>query len=237
MNKTLSLVVLLAAATACAVEPPRVLVFSKTGGFRHQSIPDGIRAIRQLGEEAGFEVEATEDAGSFNDEGLGRFDAVLFLSTTGDVLDDEQQAALERFIRAGGGFVGVHAAADTEYDWPWYGELVGARFVRHPAIQEATLRIEDDDHAATRHLEPTWTRTDEWYDFRDIQPQLNLLLTIDETSYEGASTGDPHPMSWDRLFDGGRSFYTALGHTAESYTEPLFLQHLLGGIEYATGAR
>jgi len=225
----------LLAAASWATPGERILVFSKTAAFRHGSIEDGIEAIRRLGSESGFDVDATEDAAAFTEENLSQYAAVVFLSTTGDVLDDEQQSDFERFIQAGGGYVGVHAAADTEYAWAWYGELVGAYFAGHPRIQQAALNIVDRSHPATEHLDATWQRTDEWYDFRSINPDTNVLITIDESSYDGASTGEPHPMAWYHEFDGGRAFYTALGHTSDSYADPEYLQHLLGGIRYAIG--
>jgi len=223
----------LVSATCHAPVPPgvRVLVYSRTAGYRHASIPDGIAAIEALGRELGFGVEHTEDPSWFSDSTLARFRAVVFLSTTGDVLDDAQQPAFERFVEGGGGFVGVHAAADTEYDWPWYGGLVGAWFDRHPAIQPATLAVTDTTHPSTRCLPPTWSRTDEWYDFRAPPPDAaRILLTIVEDSYRGGRMGATHPMSWAQLWGGGRSWYTALGHTAESYREPAFLDHLAGGL-------
>ena len=234
VSRLLAGMVLLAVVSGAAPRG-RILVFSKTAAFRHGSIEDGIEAIRRLGDESGFDVDATEDAAAFTEENLSQYAAVVFLNTTGDVLDDQQQSDFERFIRAGGGYVGVHAASDTEYGWPWYGELVGAYFVKHPRIQQATLNIVDRSHPATEHLDATWQRTDEWYDFRSINPDTNVLITIDEGSYNGASTGDPHPMAWYHEFDGGRAFYTALGHTTDSYADPKYLQHLLGGIRYAIG--
>jgi len=215
---------------------PRVLVFSRTAGYRHASIPAGVAAIEALGRQLGFGVEHTEDPSWVSDSTLARFRAVVFLSTTGDVLDDTQQRAFERFVEGGGGFVGVHAAADTEYDWPWYGGLIGAWFDRHPAIQQATLSVTDPAHPSTRCLPPTWSRTDEWYDFRAPPPETaRILLTIDEGSYHGGGMGAGHPMSWAQLWGGGRSWYTALGHTAESYREPAFLDHLAGGILWVIG--
>jgi type 1 glutamine amidotransferase len=214
-----------------------VLVFSKTAGYRHDSIPAGIAAIRTLGEQNHFSVDATEDATLFADDSLARYRAVIFLSTTGDVLDAGQQASFERFIRSGGGFVGVHAASDTEYDWPWYGGIVGTYFRRHPAIQSATLNVVDPSHGSTRHLPIRWTRTDEWYDFRhDLDPDIPVLIRIDEWTYRGGRMGANHPISWYHAYDGGRAWYTAIGHTIESYAEPLFLQHLLGGISWAAAA-
>jgi type 1 glutamine amidotransferase len=216
---------------------PAVLVFSKTAAYRHESIESGVAAITQLGADHGFNVAHTEDAAEFNDEALARFDVVIFLSTTGDVLDDSQQAAFEKYIRSGAGYVGIHAAADTEYDWPWYGELVGAWFNGHPPLQEAVFCVEDHDHVATKHLPERWTRTDEEYNFkrnpREAIEGLQVLLTVDESTYEGGTHDGDHPISWCREFDGGRSFYTALGHTKESFAEPEFLAHILGGIAWA----
>ena len=213
----------------------RVLIFSKTAGFRHDSIPAGIAAVRALGESHGFGVDATEDADTFADATLKQYAAVLFLNTTGDILTDDQQAAFERYIKAGRGFVGVHAASDTEYGWPWYAKLVGAQFASHPAIQRATVTVEDAGHPATADLPAKWNRTDEWYNFRaDPRADVRVLLSVDEATYDGGTMGD-HPVAWCHDFGGGRAFYTALGHTKESYAEPLFLKHLLGGIEWAAG--
>ncbi len=211
-----------------------ILVFSKTAGFRHGSIPDGIKTIKQLGARYKFTVTATEDAAVFNDESLGEFDAVVFLNTTGDVLDDTQQEAFERYIRSGGGFVGVHSATDTEYDWPWYGRLVGAYFAGHPRIQDAVVVVHDRKHPATRHLPARWERRDEWYNFRAQPKGVTVLASLDVDSYEG-STMDPHPIAWCHRFDGGRSFYTEGGHTKASYRDPAFRQHLAGGIFWAAG--
>jgi cytochrome c len=214
-----------------------VLVFTKTAGFRHGSIDAGVAAIRELGAAHGFSVAHTEDAAVFSDEGLRGHRAVVFLLTSGDVLDDGQQAALERYIRAGGGFAGVHSASDTEYDWPWYGGLVGAYFADHPAIQPAALLVVDGGHPSTAGLPARWARADEWYNFRGpLGPGVGVLLTIDEASYSGGTMGANHPMSWHQSYDGGRSWYTALGHTEASYGEPHFRAHLAGGILWAAGA-
>lgn len=225
-----------AAVAESADEVFSVLVFSKTVGYRHDSIPNGIAAIRALGEQNDFRVDASEDATIFNDSNLAQYGVVIFLSTTGDVFNPGEQAAFERFIRRGGGFVGIHSATDTEYDWPWYGDLVGNYFRRHPVIQSAKLKVIDPSHRSTRHLPIEWKRTDEWYDFRHgLDPDITVLMRIDETTYRGARMGADHPMAWYHSYDGGRAWYTALGHTAESYREPLFLEHLLGGIIWAAG--
>lgn len=213
-----------------------VLVFSATAGFRHDSIEAGVAAIEEAGEASGLAVTATEDAGAFTAGNLAQYDAVVFLSTTGDVLNDDQQAAFEQYIAQGGGYAGVHAAADTEYDWPFYGELVGAYFASHPEIQTATVVVEDHEHEATAHLPDAWERTDEWYNYRsNPRDSVHVLASLDEESYSGGTMNGDHPIAWCQEYEGGRSFYTGLGHTAESFADEDFLAHLLGGIRYAAG--
>ncbi|MET0461893.1 MAG: ThuA domain-containing protein [Chitinophagaceae bacterium] len=212
---------------------PRILVFAKTAGFYHTSIPAGRQAIVKLGEENGFEVDTSSSSPIITESSLKKYAAVVFLNTTGNILDTAQQADLEKYIQAGGGFVGVHAASDTEYDWPWYGKLVGGYFLSHPKIQDAALQVTDAAHSSTAHLPSTWNRKDEWYNFKQLNPDTKVLISIDESSYQGGANGASHPMAWYHDYDGGRAWYTALGHTEESYKEPLFLQHLLGGIQYA----
>ncbi|WP_330447818.1 ThuA domain-containing protein [Streptomyces anulatus] len=223
--------------SAAAADPYQVLVFSKTAGFRHDSIPAGITALQQIGAANEFTVTATEDATAFTPANLATYEAVVFLSTTGDVLNDTQQSALKGYVDGGGGFVGVHAAADTEYDWPEYEDLVGAWFQSHPAIQEARLTTEDHVHPATAHLDDTWTRTDEWYNYRSSpRSDVHVLQSLDESSYSGGEMGGDHPITWCHPQQEGRSFYTGLGHTVESFTDPDFRQLLLGGVQYAAGA-
>jgi len=180
-------------------------------------------------------VDTTTNSAKFTVANLKQYAAVIFLSTTGDVLNDEQQTAFQQYIHSGHGFVGVHAATDTEYGWQWYGDLVGAYFKSHPKQQEATLHVVDRNFIATKHLPAEWKRFDEWYNFKYIAKGLHVLIIIDEKSYTGGENGDNHPMAWYHEYDGGRAFYTELGHTDESYSDPLYLQHLLGGIKYAMG--
>jgi type 1 glutamine amidotransferase len=211
----------------------KVLVFSKTAGFRHSSIPKSIKAIQMLGAVNNFMVTATEDATAFTESNLAQFQTVVFMSTTGDVLNDEQQAALEAYMRQGGGYVGVHAAADTEYDWPFYGTLVGSWFASHPAIQQGTIKIEDRSHPATAHLAMTWSRTDEWYNYRtNPRNTVHVLMSLNESSYVGGMMKGDHPITWCQTIGKGRSFYTGLGHTEESYGDPNFTKMLLGAIRY-----
>jgi len=215
---------------------PLVLLFTKTAGFVHSSIPKGVAAIQKLGTENGFEVDTTTNAAFFNEDSLTKYAAVIFFNTTGDVLNNKQEIAFERYIQAGGGFAGVHAATDTEYDWGWYGRLVGAYFNGHPKPQAARFIIKDKSIAATSFFKDTvWQHTDELYNFKRLNPDVKVLLTVDESSYEGGTNGAFHPMSWYHDYDGGRAFYTELGHTDECYTEENYLKHLLGGIQYAIG--
>ncbi|GGN32678.1 ThuA domain-containing protein [Streptomyces fuscichromogenes] len=209
---------------------PRLLVHTRTTGYRHDSIPDAVAAVRQF---TGFDVDATEDPAAL-EQPLDGYAAVVFLSTSGEILTPAGRARLAGYVEAGGGFAGVHAAACTEYDWPYYGELLGARFDRHPEYQPGRARVEDHDHPATRHLPAVWDLTDEWYDFRDNpRGRVRVLLRADETSYAGGGMGEDHPLAWCREQGAGRVFYTALGHARAAYRDSGFLAHLYGGVAWA----
>lgn len=222
------------AALTLASSKMSVLVFSKTAGFRHDSIPEGTAAISKIGAQSGFSVTATEDSAVFTPSNLSKYRVVVFLNTTGDVLTGEQQSAFEQFVEKGGGYVGVHAATDTEYDWPWYGRCAGAYFQRHPAIQEATINVEDRKHATTRFLPTLWKFTDEWYDYRsNPRPNVHVLASLDESSYQGGQMGD-HPVMWCHEVGKGRSWYTNLGHRKETYSDAMFLRTLKEGIHWAS---
>ncbi len=230
--------------------PFRVLVYSRTTGFRHYSIEAGKLMIEQLGRDNGFAVETTEDPKAFTPDNLARFAAVVFLSTTGDVLDASQQDAFERYVRRGGGWVGIHSAADTEYDWPFYGELLaGAWFKNHPLEQSGTIVNEAPDEPSAAHLPERWDLPlEEFYAFRaNPRGRARVLLSIDESTYEqdpntsnlpdsptfpGGETGTmgDHPMSWCHDVGHGRAWYTALGHEAYLYELDDFRRHVLGGI-------
>lgn len=209
-----------------------ILIFTKTEGYRHQSIPQGVETIEEIASENDISTFHTENAAYFQPDSLAKFDIVLFLSTTGDILNEDQQDVFEQYIKGGGGFIGIHAATDTEYNWPWYGEMVGAYFKSHPEIQQATITVVDKDHPSTSFLPDTWERTDEWYNFKNINPDINVLMNLEESSYEGGENGEEHPIAWYHEFEGSRIFYTGGGHTTESYSEPLFKKHLQGGINY-----
>ena len=232
-----------------------MLVFSKTAGFRHGSIDESHAAIEELGEENDFQVDHTEDASIFTAAALANYDAVIWPNTTGDVLNAAQQTAFENYIRGGGGYVGLHSAADTEYEWPFYGQLVGAYFRNHPpGTPAADVMVTDPDDHSTQGLPASYNKIDEWYNYQspvnpvvggggtDYNPRnsgVHVLMTVDESDYveEDGSDGvdDEHPISWCRRIEGGRSWYTGMGHTDESYTEANYLSHILGGIETAAG--
>ena len=215
---------------------PRLLVFSKTAGFRHDSIPDGIACVRELLADR-YEIDASEDAAVFTPSNLARYKAVVFLSTTGDILDSGQQRAFEEYIHLGGGFAGIHAAADTEHTWPWYGKLVGAYFKTHPDIQEALVRVEDRTHPSTAMLPAEWRRTDEWYVYKsNPRGAVRVLANLDTSTMRGETMGSDHPIAWFHEFEGGRAWYTGGGHTKESFKEPLFRAHIEGGVLWAAGA-
>ncbi|WP_347331052.1 ThuA domain-containing protein [Marinimicrobium locisalis] len=220
-----------------------VLIFSKSPGWQHESAPAGVEAVTDLVEERGLTPVATEEASVFTDEELQKMAAVVFVNTSGDILNEQQQLAFERYIQAGGGFVGIHSATDTEREgnWHWYRRQVGAAFESHPSdpagVQEATLNVVDSHHPATEALPEQFRLADEWYDFTSLSDRHHDLLTVDERSYQGGQHGAYHPIAWYHEFDGGRAFYTGLGHTTEMFANPLFLKHLDGGLEYALAER
>jgi cytochrome c len=213
---TVVLLIVLSIVTSCKQRKTSILVFSKTAGFRHESIADGKRAFIALGVNLDIAVDTTEDAAMFNEKNLKRYKAVVFLNTTLDVLDPVQQADFKRFIEAGGGFVGIHAAADTEYEWPWYGKLVGAYFNGHPP-GTANAKLKKVNAFGDNTLPDELSAVDEWYNYKSINPDIQVIYNLDEDTYEGGTNGKQHPIAWYQEFEGGRSFYTGLGHTKESY--------------------
>ncbi|UZR96506.1 ThuA domain-containing protein [Chondrinema litorale] len=215
-----------------------ILVFSKTEGFRHESIEAGKTALTKMAQEKGFDVSFTEDATQFNENNLKKYNTIVFLNTTGDILNDEQQTSFERYIQAGGGYVGIHSATDTEYDWPWYGALAGAYFLDHPSdpsnVQKGKFMVTETNWA-TEGMPKEFERTDEFYSYKNISPKINVVVELDNESYIGGNNPGFHPMSWYQEFDGGRAFYTGMGHTDETFSEKLFLDHLWAGINYTSG--
>ncbi len=217
------------------IRPDSVLIFHRTEGYRHASIEPGIEMLTELITQKGKQVVVSEDPALFNQDSLSLFSAVIFLSTTGDILDGGQQAAFERFIQSGGGFLGIHAAADTEYKWPWYNGLVGAYFESHPNnpnVRQATVQRTDEEHPSVSHLSASFSRTDEWYNYKSVYPDLKVLLNLDESSYEGGNMNGDHPITWYHEYDGGRAFYTGFGHTTETYAEPGFVEMISKALDY-----
>jgi type 1 glutamine amidotransferase len=216
--------------------PLRLLVFTRTEGWRHDSIAEGVKAVQQLAAPRGWLVDHTEDPAQFTAANLAQYRAVIWLNTTGDVLDSPQEQAFESYMLGGGGYVGVHAACDTEYDWPFYGGLVAAYFSSHPpGVHQAKLVIEDKNHPATAGLPDPWLHSDEWYNFTsNPRPDVTVLMALDESSYSGGAMGD-HPIAWHHAVGQGRALYTGLGHTAAAFQEPAMLDHLAGAIAWAAG--
>lgn len=230
-------------ANAATAKQFRALLFTKTDGWHHESINEAVTAMRRMAEDHFFDIDWHEDPSRFTDENLRQYDVIIFLLTTGNILNDEQQAAMERFIKSGKGFVGVHSASDTEYDWPWFTRLVGRSFVIHPEIQSAKIKVLSRKLAGFEQWPNELWWTDEWYEFGPEHIKgLNYILSVDETTFDpeadwghvrGTGMGDFHPLAWYHTYDGGRAFYTSLGHMPETYRKPLFLAHLYGGLFWA----
>ena len=216
-------------------KPKKVLVFTKTAGFRHDNIEEGVKVLSGLLKDQNMQMFHTEDANVFLADSLNNFDAVLFFSTTGDIFNADQKEAFQKFLKSGKGFMGIHAATDTEHNWPWYTGLVGAYFASHPAVQEAKIDVKNRKHLATKHLPKVWMHKDEWYDFSNVKPDLKILMTLDESSYKDGKMGDFHPIAWYQVYDGIKVFYTGLGHTKESLHEPNFQKQIIGGLKYVLG--
>ncbi len=229
--------VLIACVAAQKQTTGAVLVFTKTAGFRHDSIPDAVNAIKELAMRDGLDITTTEDAAVFTDNNLRQYRAVVFALTTGDVLNDTQQSALERFVKTGGGWLGIHSASDTEYNWAWYGQLVGAYFKNHPNGLQDTVVSADSDHPLSRSIPSDgWRVRDELYNFRtNPRGTVRVLATLDERTYQGGTMGADHPIIWCRDLESGRAWYTGLGHSKAMFTDPTFRASLLVGLRYATG--
>lgn len=221
----------------------KALLVTTTRGFHHESIHTGVQALQELGQKHFFEVTLLQSQQEINDRFLERFHVIIFLNTTGNIFDTVQQAAMERFIRSGKGFVGIHSASDTEYEWEWYTKLVGRMFVTHPRVQTAKVFSLDNSFPGLQGFTNNILWTDEWYEFTPEKISgLNYLLGVDEESYSPVKKGSHvsgkeksslHPVAWYHEYDGGRSFYTALGHLPAVYHNVVFLDHLYAGIRWA----
>jgi type 1 glutamine amidotransferase len=210
---------------------PRLLLFTRTTDYRHDSIPAGVAMLEAIGGEDGFDIDAHEDPSAFDQANLKRYDLVIWLSTSGTILTEPQRDAFERWLKAGGAFAGIHSATASEYDWPAFEAIIGSRFDNHPEPQRATILVEDRNHPSTGHLEPSWQWDDEWYSFRgNPRGRVRVLATVDEATYTGGEMGSDHPIAWCGRYGDGHTWYTALGHPIEAYRDPVFVEHVRGGI-------
>lgn len=220
----------------------QVLVFTKNGkGYVHENIPSSIAAIQKLGAEQNFKVDTTTNSALFTDNTLKKYDAIIFSNTNNDVFDtEEQKVAFMRYIQAGGGFMGIHSASGTERKWKWFKLMLGATFLRHPPFQKFTVHVLDKDHAAVKKLQSQWETNDECYYFKEINPAVKVVLVSDIsairedtiTNIKPDVFGNRYPSAWCNEFDGGRIFYTALGHNKDDYSNPTYLAHLLEGLKW-----
>ncbi|AWB68925.1 ThuA domain-containing protein [Saccharobesus litoralis] len=217
---------------ADVIQGKRVLLFTKTSKVRHKSINSAVQAFKQMAAKHAFVVDTTQQASDFNPQNLNTYDAVVFISTTGVLLNQQQRQAFKQYIQQGGGFMGIHGSSWCELDWPWFVKLVGGTFASHPKIQAAKLINLQPNGLAFNHLPATFQLTDEWYNFTNLNPDRTDILLLDETSYQGGKHGNYHPIAWYQHYDGGKSFYTALGHSGSSYFEPLMQTHLLDGLSF-----
>jgi type 1 glutamine amidotransferase len=235
IKTTLNLMILfmLLGTFQLSAQMKRVLIFAKTAGYHHASIEKAMPLLHHELAKQSIVADTTRNDLAITAMNLKKYKVIIFLNTSGDILDDNQQKVIEGYVKAGGGFVGIHAATDTEFDWPWYSKLVGAQFMSHPKQQKATINVVDRKHPATAFLPEKWERTDEWYDFKDISPNIKVLAYLDESTYEGGKNGEKHPIIWYQEYDGGRAFYTGVGHGDESYAEPLVMKHIVEAVRWA----
>lgn len=211
---------------------PKVLLFTKAEGFYHQSTVSGLEFFRNNAAKWGIELVDTNVSNAFTATHLDQYQIIVLLNNTGRLFTTEEKAALQSFVRKGGSVLGIHAAADAEYDWPWYKQMLGGQFKDHPAIQEARCLVALPSHPSVKGIPKVWVRTDEWYNFNDLASNNQVVLTVDESSYSGGSHGAHHPVSWFREFEGAKIFYTSLGHSKESYEDTLLMQHISGAMEW-----
>lgn len=235
----LILVSVLSACTA-AESQKHILIYTRNGeGYVHENIGASVAALEKICTEEGYATEVSEVPGVFTPENLERFDAIIFTNTNNEGFDtDGQREAFQEYIRKGGGFMAIHSASGSEREWPWYWALVGGKFLRHPAYQEFDVLVTDTTHLSTSHLPRRWRVSDECYFSNQLNPDIHVLLSVDLTTiedegkleYPGETFGQQFPLCWCHTFDGGREWYTALGHDSAFYSDPLFVEHLRGGL-------
>jgi type 1 glutamine amidotransferase len=244
----LTLLACLTAGALGAAPENRVLVYTKNqvgkGLYVHNNIAASVAALKKLGEENKFAVDVTDDPATFTDQNLKRYKALIFDNTNNEIFDNEEQkAAFQRYIHGGGGFVGIHSVTGSMRKWPWFWSVVGGKFSRHAKMQKFIIHVKDAQDPSVAHFPATFEWTDEFYYVDHIPEGLHVLLAGDLTKledpgkdkYPGKLFGDEFPLAWRHQFDGGREWYTALGHQPEHYADPQFTKHLLGGILWAMG--
>ncbi|WP_268125200.1 ThuA domain-containing protein [Roseivirga pacifica] len=240
--KYLSLL-LIAFSLSCQTQQQKhILIYTKNGeGFVHDNIEASVNALKKLSAENNYTTEVTADPTFFTPENLAKFDCIIFSNTNNEAFDNQaQRDAFQQYTQSGGGFVGIHSAAGSERDWPWFWAVVGGKFVRHPALQPFEMKVLDQQNPATNFLGETWQWEDEVYYLDNLNPDIHVLLAADLRTVEDDSKDEFHrnrfgnytPLAWVHQFDGGRQFFTALGHKSEYYSDPVFLKHLLGGIQW-----
>ncbi|MFY0653374.1 MAG: ThuA domain-containing protein [Cyclobacteriaceae bacterium] len=219
----------------CAQKKLNLLVITKTNGFRHKSIDIGKEKLTEWGKAEKWKVTFSEDSTIVNDKVLGKTDVLVFLNSSGDILGSNERQSLVKFMKDGGSFVGVHCATCTEKEWPWFRQMIGARFDSHPKVQMARMAVNHEyAHPAINHLGDSLKMVDEWYNFQEsVVSHAKVLLTLDESSYNGKKMDEEHPIAWFHDFEAGRVFYTGIGHTNETYQNEEFKKHLIGGINWA----
>ena len=240
-----TLAVLLCVGTGVRAQQFTVMLVVQTAGWQHESTFNAIPAMERLAKRHDFKLVLKQRAMPVTAEQLADVDALVMINTTGDVFSDDEQAAIEQFVRSGKGWVGVHAAADTEYDWKWYTDMVGHMFYIHPHVQTAMVDVHDTSFPGMTGWAKRRMWTDEYYEYLDgaRKPHLNYLITVDEKTYTTDANwgpgkvakghGDFHPVSWYHEYDGGRAWYTNFGHVPATFEDPDFLHHLYGGIFWA----
>ncbi len=219
-----------------------VLLYTQHDQWHSNTIPVAIQAFEEMAKEHQFKFNWTQLPNELIEK-LPEHDVLIFMNANADSLKEKHMSALKAFMKRGGGFVGIHATADSKKENSWFDGLVGAKFLNHPKLQAAIVEVENSDFPATWHLPKKWLRSDEWYNFKNINlDNLNVVLTVDEATYDYTagydsiplkSMGQIHPISWYQYYEGGKSFYTALGHKPESYKDKNFLNHIFGAIYWA----
>jgi len=237
----IAVAVLVLAGFAAAAQN-KVLVYTKNGkGYIHENIATSVEAIRSIGAESGFDVDASDDPSVFSVENLKRYRALVFSNSNNEGFDtDAQREAFKKYVQSGGGIVGIHIASGTERNWPYFAAVMGGRFVRHPKLQRFTVKVKDGKHPATRDLPTTFEWEDECYLFDNVNPDIKVLLTTDPAKIDDpkrTDTPSAYPLSWYHTYDGGREYYTALGHKKEHYADPLLRKQIRGGILWAMGSK